>query len=94
MTSIALLVGTTSLALLGCQSSPAVSSTAASKSMIDFSTADSAQSQAQGRAFNASLTAKSERYQQLLTKKNIPILTIKQSHIYWQLFVSIWQQNT
>ena len=72
LTSIALLVGTTSLALLGCQSSPAVSSTAASKSMIDFSTADSAQSQAQGRAFNASLTAKSERYQQLFDQEKYP----------------------
>ncbi|WP_314886230.1 hypothetical protein [Psychrobacter immobilis] len=72
LTSIALLVGTTSLALLGCQSSPAVSSTAASKSMIDFSTADSIQSQAQGRAFNASLTAKSERYQQLFDQEKYP----------------------
>ena len=72
LTSIALLVGTTSLALLGCQSSPAVSSPALSKSMIDFSTADSAQSQAQGRAFNASLTAKSERYQQLFYQEKYP----------------------
>lgn len=72
LTSIALLVGTTSLALLGCQSSPAVSSPAVSKSMIDFSTADSAQSQAQGRAFNASLTAKSERYQQLFDQEKYP----------------------
>ncbi|MGB2786007.1 hypothetical protein [Psychrobacter sp.] len=72
LTSIALLVGSTSLALLGCQSSPAVSSTAASKSMIDFSTADRAQSQAQGRAFNASLTAKSERYQQLFDQEKYP----------------------
>ena len=72
LTSIALLVGSTSLALLGCQSSPAVSSPAVSKSMIDFSTADSAQSQAQGRAFNASLTAKSERYQQLFDQEKYP----------------------
>ncbi|WP_201614364.1 hypothetical protein [Psychrobacter sp. JCM 18902] len=72
LTSIALLVGTTSLALLGCQSSPAVSSPAASKSMIDFSTADSAQSQAQRRAFNASLTAKAERYQQLFDQEKYP----------------------
>ncbi len=72
LTSIALLVGSTSLALLGCQSSPAVSSPAASKSMIDFSTADRAQSQAQGRAFNASLTAKSERYQQLFAQEKYP----------------------
>jgi len=72
LTSIVLLVGTTSLALLGCQSSPAVSSPAASKSMIDFSTADRAQSQAQGRAFNASLTAKAERYQQLFDQEKYP----------------------
>ncbi|KRG34521.1 MULTISPECIES: hypothetical protein [unclassified Psychrobacter] len=72
LTSIAVLVGTTSLALLGCQSSPAVSSPATSKNMIDFSTADSAQSQAQGRAFNTDLTAKSERYQQLFDQEKYP----------------------
>lgn len=74
LTSIAgcaLLLGST-FGLAGCQSSPAVSSSAASKSMIDFSTADSAQSQAQGRAFNASLTTKSERYQQLFDQEKYP----------------------
>ena len=40
--------------------------------MVDFSTADIAQSQAQGRAFNASLTAKSERYQQLFDQEKYP----------------------
>jgi len=40
--------------------------------MIDFSTADRAQSQAQGRAFNASLTAKAERYQQLFDQEKYP----------------------
>ena len=72
LTSIILLASSTSLALLGCQSSPAVSSPAVSKSMMDFSTADSVQSQAQGRAFNASLTAKSERYQQLFDQEKYP----------------------
>ncbi len=72
LTSIILLAGSTSLALLGCQSSPALSSSAVSKSMMDFSTADSVQSQAQGRAFNASLTAKSERYQQLFDQEKYP----------------------
>ena len=75
LTSIAgcaLLVGSASFGLVGCQSSPAVSSSAASKSMMDFSTVDSAQSQAQGRAFNASLTAKSERYQQLFDQEKYP----------------------
>ena len=72
LTSIVLLVGSTSFALLGCQSSPAVSSSAVSKSMMHFSTADIAQSQAQGRAFNASLTAKSERYQQLFDQEKYP----------------------
>lgn len=67
LTSIILLAGSTSLALLGCQSSPALS-----KSMMDFSTADSVQSQTQGRAFNASLTAKSERYQQLFDQEKYP----------------------
>ena len=72
LTSIVLLVGSTSFALLGCQSSPDVSSSTVSKSMVDFSTADIAQSQAQGRAFNASLTAKSERYQQLFEQEKYP----------------------
>lgn len=72
LTSIVLLVGSTSFALLGCQSSPDVSSSTVSKSMVDFSTADIAQSQAQGRAFNASLTAKSERYQQLFDQEKYP----------------------
>ena len=72
LTSIVLLVGSTSFALLGCQSSPAISSSTVSKSMMDFSTADIAQSQAQGRAFNASLTAKSERYQQLFDQEKYP----------------------
>ncbi|WP_351060608.1 hypothetical protein, partial [Psychrobacter sp. TB20-MNA-CIBAN-0197] len=40
--------------------------------MIDFSSADSTQSQAQGRAFNASRTAKSERYQQLFDQDKYP----------------------
>ncbi|GHD34101.1 hypothetical protein GCM10016272_19070 [Psychrobacter glaciei] len=40
--------------------------------MIDFSTVDSAQSQAQGRAFNASRTAQSERYQQLFNQEKYP----------------------
>ena len=74
LTSIAgcaLLIGS-AFGLAGCQSSPAVSSSAASKSMMDFSTADSVQSQAQGRAFNASLTAKSERYQQLFDQEKYP----------------------
>ncbi|MBP3945735.1 hypothetical protein [Psychrobacter sp. K31L] len=74
LTSIAgcaLLLGS-AFGLAGCQSSPAASSSTASKSMIDFSTADSAQSQAQGRAFNASLTTKSERYQQLFNQEKHP----------------------
>ena len=67
----ALLLGST-FGLAGCQSSPALSSSAASKSMMNFSTADSAQSQAQGRAFNASRTAQSERYQQLFDQEKYP----------------------
>ncbi|MDN3399749.1 hypothetical protein QL919_13540 [Psychrobacter sp. APC 3426] len=67
----ALLVGS-AFGLAGCQSNPALSSSAVSKSMIDFSSADSTQSQAQGRAFNASRTAKSERYQQLFDQDKYP----------------------
>ena len=72
ITGCALLLGGASFGLLGCQSSPAVSSSAALTSMMDFNTADNAQSQAQGRALNASLTAKSERYQQLFDQEKYP----------------------
>ncbi|WP_201535388.1 hypothetical protein [Psychrobacter immobilis] len=76
LTSIAryaLLLGSASLILAGCQSSPAnSSSTAASNKMIDFNTADSAQNQAQGRAFNANLTAKSAHYDQLFDQEKYP----------------------
>lgn len=69
----ALLLGSASLILAGCQSSPANSSSiAASNKMIDFNTADSAQNQAQGRAFNANLTAKSAHYDQLFDQEKYP----------------------
>lgn len=72
ITGCALLLSGASFGLAGCQSSPAVSSSAASKSTIDFNTADSIQSQAQGRAFNTDLTAKSKRYQQLFDQETYP----------------------
>ena len=77
ITGCALLLGGASFGLAGCQSSPAVSSSAVasstvSKNMIDFNSADSTQNQAQGRAFNASLDAKSERYQQLFNQETYP----------------------
>ena len=75
LTSIArcaLLFGSTSLLLAGCQSSPTASSAAASNTMLDFSVADPAQNQAQGRAFNASLNAKSARYEQLFDQDKYP----------------------
>lgn len=72
ITGCALLLGGASFGLAGCQSSPTVSSSAVSKSMIDFNTADSVKSQAQGHAFNASLTAKSKHYQQLFDQEKYP----------------------
>ena len=69
----ALLLGSTSLLLAGCQSSPTgASSTAASSNMLDFSVVDAAQNQAQGRAFNDSLTAKSAHYDQLFDQDKYP----------------------
>ena len=72
ITGCALLLGGAAFGLTGCQSSPTLSSSAASKSMIDFNTADSVQNQAQGRAFNAEITAKSKRYQQLFDQSKNP----------------------
>jgi len=73
ITGYALLLSSASLALLGCQSSPPVSSSAtASGTLIDFNTADSAQNQAQGRAFNTNLDAKSERYERLFNQTRFP----------------------
>lgn len=69
----ALLLGSTSLLLAGCQSSPTgASSAAASSNMLDFSVVDTAQNQAQGRAFNDSLTAKSAHYDQLFDQDKYP----------------------
>ena len=68
----ALLLGSTSLLLVGCQSSPAASSSAVSSNMLDFSVADTAQNQAQGRAFNEHLAAKSAHYDQLFDQDKYP----------------------
>ena len=69
----ALLLGSASMVLTGCQSSPTVSQSAGvSGSLIDFNTANTAQNQAQGRAFNASLNAKSEHYAQLFDQSQYP----------------------
>lgn len=69
----ALLLGSTSLILAGCQSNSSdLSSTAVSKKMIDFTIADTAQNQAQGRALNASLNADSEHYEQLFNQDKYP----------------------
>ncbi|MDN6275644.1 hypothetical protein [Psychrobacter sp.] len=73
MASYALLLGSTSLVLAGCQSTTAVSSNASpSGALIDFNIADSSQSQAQGRAFNANLQADSEHYEQLFDQDKYP----------------------
>lgn len=69
----ALLLGGATMVLAGCQSSPTVSQSAGvSGSLIDFNSANTAQNQAQGRAFNASLNAKSEHYAQLFDQSQYP----------------------
>lgn len=69
----ALLIGSTSLALLGCQSTPTITpSTNASGALIDFKEGNPVQSQAQGQAFTDNLTTKSERYQQLFNQDKYP----------------------
>ncbi|OLF37840.1 hypothetical protein BTW00_03280 [Psychrobacter sp. C 20.9] len=73
LTSIALLVGSASLVLTGCQSNPTASAdVAASSTLMDFSTANPAQSQRQGRAFTASQEAQAERYAQLFNQEKYP----------------------
>ena len=94
-------VGATTM-VTGCQSNPTVSSSAAvSGKMIDFETADTAHSQAQGRAFNASLHAKSERYAQLFDQEKYPstenqakshLLTAIRQHLATE-HVSVSQAN-
>jgi len=78
LTSIALLVGSASLVLAGCQSTPASSSSSlssnssASSIMMDFSVADAAQSQRQGQAFTASQNVQAARYEQLFDQEKYP----------------------
>ncbi len=78
LTSIALLVGSASLVLAGCQSIPASSSSnlssnsSASSNMMDFSVADAAQSQRQGQAFTVSQNAQAARYEQLFDQEKYP----------------------
>ena len=86
----------------GCQSSPMASSSAAvSGKMINFETADTMQSQAQGLAFNARLNAKSERYSQLFDQEKYPstenqakshLLTAIRQHLATE-HVSVSQAN-
>jgi len=78
LTSIALMIGSASLVLTGCQSTPASSSShlssnsSASSTMMDFSVADAAQSQRQGQAFTASQNAQATRYEQLFDQDKFP----------------------
>ena len=78
LTSIALLVGSASIVLAGCQSTPASSSSnlssnsSASSTMMDFSVANAAQSQRQGQAFTASQNAQAARYEQLFDQERYP----------------------
>lgn len=69
----ALLLGSASFVLSGCQSSPTVSPSAtASATLINFENSDNALIQSQGQAFNTSLNAKSERYEQLFNQPKFP----------------------
>jgi len=73
LTSIALLMSSASLVLAGCQSaSPTSSNTGSTSTLIDFSSADTVQSQRQGRAFTASQDAQAERYAQLFDQEKYP----------------------
>jgi len=78
LTSIALLVGSASLVLAGCQSTPASSASnlssnsSASSTMMDFSVANAAQSQRQGQAFTASQNAQAARYEQMFDQEKYP----------------------
>lgn len=78
LTSIALMVGSASLVLAGCQSTPASSSSnlssnsSVSSTMMDFSVADTAQSQRQGQAFTVSQNAQAARYEQLFDQEKYP----------------------
>ncbi|MGM8899140.1 MULTISPECIES: hypothetical protein [unclassified Psychrobacter] len=68
-----MLFGSASFVLSGCQSSPTVSTSAtASATLINFENSDNALIQSQGQAFNTSLNAKSERYEQLFNQPKFP----------------------
>ncbi|MGP5406416.1 hypothetical protein ACTXLW_02260 [Psychrobacter celer] len=71
-TGCALLLGGTSLVLMGCQTSAGVSSGAVSDALIDFEVADSAVNQAQGRVFTDRLQASSARYEKLFDQQSYP----------------------
>lgn len=71
--SCSLLLSGAALALVGCQSTHGITSSASvSPSMMDFNSANPAQSAAQGHAFNAQLTANTARYQQLFDQAQNP----------------------
>ena len=73
LTSAALLIGSASLVLAGCQSSlTTASNVSVSSTLMDFSTANTAQSQHQGRVFTASQNAHAERYAQLFNQEKYP----------------------
>ncbi|MEN2750979.1 hypothetical protein AAIR29_04955 [Psychrobacter sp. FBL11] len=68
-----MLLGSASFVLSGCQSSPTVTPSATtSEVLINFENSDTALIQSQGQAFNASLNAKSERYEQLFNQAKYP----------------------
>tara|TARA_R110002051_G_scaffold90911_1_gene159950 strand:- start:5828 stop:7861 length:2034 start_codon:yes stop_codon:yes gene_type:complete len=100
--SYALMLGSTSAILAGCQSSSTLpQSPITSKSLIDFNTADTEQNQAQSKAFNEGLNANAARYQQLFDQNKYPntetqakmrLLTAIRQHLVTE-HVSVSQAN-
>jgi len=71
--SYTLLLASSAVVMAGCQSNKTLDSSAnSSAALIDFSVTDPATMQAQGKAFNQSLQAQDERYQQLFDQARFP----------------------
>jgi len=71
--SYTLLLASSAVVMARCQSNNALDSSAnSSAALIDFSVTDPATMQAQGKAFNQSLQAHDERYEQLFDQTRFP----------------------
>ncbi|MGM8871703.1 hypothetical protein ACS8E3_08455 [Psychrobacter sp. 2Y5] len=71
--SYTLLLASSAVVMAGCQSNKTLDSSAnSSAALIDFSVTDPATMQAQGKAFNQSIQAQDERYQQLFDQARFP----------------------